>query len=234
MNPLAKALGTVFVLAAGALGTSLDTGFLPDIPGLPVHPASEGMPGNGTGNPTGGGNQTAGGDGNGTAGDGGGNETAGDDGNETAGDDGNETAGGDNETAEDDGNETADPDDDGAEPEGSSVCDFAVDEWSSDLTPQHHEWEWLVTRDVTSLSVEFQAYGGIPTSLGSHPEARLVDGSGRTLARSTGSDGGGISVHLERGTDYMASGQWRLVYDSGGDVWDDYSVSVHLGCAGEE
>jgi hypothetical protein len=225
MNPLAKAVGTLLVLAAGTLGTTLEHNLLGDLP-LPMQRTSEGdATGNQTGNQTSDGNTTTGGPGgsgnatdNQTAG---GNETADGDGNETADADGNETAGDGS-----DGNETADPDD-GAE--DTSVCDFAVDEWGDDLTPQHHEWEWLVTRDVTGLTVEFQAYGGLP-ALGGHPEARLVDGSGRTLARTTGDDST-ISLSLERGTDYLASGDWRLVYDSS-DVWSDFYASIHLTCGG--
>jgi hypothetical protein len=228
MNPLAKAVGTLLVLAAGTLGTTLEQGLLPDIPGLPTHSTGEGSAtdGNETGNETsttGG----SGGDGNAT-GNATGNQTGGAAGNET----GNQTAGGagnatGNQTGTP-GNETADSE----EPQDTSVCDFYVDEWNDDLTPTHHEWEWAVTRDVTSLSVDFESYGGVPTSLNSHPEARLVDGSGRVLARASGGDGG-IHLALERGTDYLASGTWRLDYDSS-DAFADYSVAVYLHCAGDE
>ena len=236
MNPLAKAVGTLLVLAAGTLGTSLDHGLLQDIPGLPMHRTSEGSgAGNATGNGTSDGNSTTGAGGSGnqtgnqTGGDGGsggaaGNQTGnatgsgGDGGNATGNATGNQTK---------DVNETADPE----EPQDATVCDFYVDEWGDDVAPRHHEWEWAVTRYVTSLSVDFEAYGGVPTGLDSHSEARLIDGGGRILARATGGEGG-IHVALERGTDYLASGSWRLVSDSG-DALVDYSATVHLGCAGE-
>ena len=220
MNLLMKAAGTVLVLAAGTLGTSLtdlDPGFLPP---LPSRPASEGASGNETGNQTSSGNSTTGSPpaGNST-GNATGNQTGGGaKGNQTGNATGNQTAGG-NATA---GNETAEP-----EEEPSSVCSFAVDDWGGDLMPGHDEWEWLITRDVTHLTVEFHSYGGVP--LGGGSEARLVDGTGRTVARTSGVDGG-ISVSLERGTDYMANGLWRLTYDSD-DLLSDYSVSIHVGCA---
>ncbi|MFA5943125.1 MAG: hypothetical protein WC876_01525 [Candidatus Thermoplasmatota archaeon] len=224
MNPLSKAISTVLVLAAGTLGTSLGDG-LP-FPNPFDGPAST-DDGSATGNETGNNTTGDGGAGNGTAD----NSTAGNntaDGNSTA-PDGNQTAQGNttagNETAGT-GNETAEPAP-AAEPP-SAVCSFNVYESGYDLTPSHHEWEWLVTKDVQRLEVTFYSYGGVPVSLGGQPDVRLIDGSGRTLAHSASGDDM-LHVALERGTDYLASGQWRLVFDSS-DAFADYYAEVTLGC----
>jgi hypothetical protein len=223
MNPLVKAIGAVIVLAAGTLGASLEDS---PLEGLPFRPASadggDDGSGNETGNETADGNQTA--DGNETAE---GNETADNetapDGNRTA--DGNETA--DNETASDeDGAAEEEPAESEAAPR-SAVCSYDLDEYGNDLTPSHHEWEWFVTKDVQHLSVSFSGYGGIPMSLGDHPDVRLVDGSGRTLAHSDGD--GYLQLTLERGVDYLADGMWRLVFDSS-DAFSDYYAQVGLDC----
>ncbi|HUR26377.1 MAG TPA: hypothetical protein VM327_10235 [Candidatus Thermoplasmatota archaeon] len=227
MNPLAKAIGTVLVLAAGTLGASLEE--VPILGGLPFRPpsADDGDGGNGTsGNGTAG-NKTA--DGNETAPDG--NETS--DGNETT-PDGNETADG-NQTADDgnetvDGNETSRPDQETerAPVANPAVCSYRLDEYGNDLTPRHHEWEWLVTKDVQHLWVSFSGYGGLPTGLSGHPDIRLIDGSGRTVAHSQ-SDDGHLELYLERGVDYLAGGTWRLVYDTS-DAFADYYAQVGLDC----
>lgn len=227
MNPLAKAIGAVFVLAAGTLGASLEETPI----GLPFRPPGTSGDDAEDGNETSGGNQT---DGNGTAegnqtaegnATAGGNETA-TEGNETT--DGNQTADG-NETTEE-GNETSDREED-AEPapdERSAVCSFQLYESGRDLASSRHEWEWRVTKDVQHLWVYFYGGDGVPTGLGERSSVRLIDGDGRTLAHSSSSDNM-LQVFLERGVDAMSDGTWRLVYESS-DAFAGYDVQVGLDC----
>lgn len=113
----------------------------------------------------------------------------------------------------------------------SAVCSYSLDEDGNDLMPSHHEWEWLVTDDVQHIWASFSGGGGIPMGLGSHPDIRVIDGTGRSLARSGGD--GHLQVYLERGVDYLASGTWRLVFGSS-DAFADYSVQVTVDCIAPE
>lgn len=227
MTPLIKALSTIFVLAAGALGTSLEGG-LPFLPPAPNQSTGNNdgnqTTGDGTGNETGNGtvgNQTSG-DGNAT--DPQGNET-GPDGNETD-PQGNETGPDGNETSDDNATAEEETEHDATEP--SAICSFNINERGRSTMPDSHDWEWLVSSEVTSLSVEFDANGGVPTGLGSGSEVRLVDGRGRVLARG---EDGSLTFQVERGIDYLAGGTWRLSYESD-DAFADYSLRVQLGCDG--
>lgn len=225
MNPLIKAIGTVLALAAGTLGASLES--------FPVDPfggprVSNGSPdgGNETGNETAGngtaGNATGNSTGNAT-----GNATAGNgtapDGNQTGNATGNQTSG--NHTA-DPGNETAEPD--ANPPPQSAACSFHLSESGIDVTPRRHAWEWRVTSDVQHLRVSFSSGAGVPAGLGGGPEVRLIDGIGRIVAQGSSSNGW-LEVYLERGSDPLANGVWRLVYESD-DAFADYRVKVSLDC----
>jgi hypothetical protein len=227
MNPVVKALASLLVLGASAMGSSLGHGGLG---GLPFHPASEQSAG-GDGNQTSG-NQT----GNGTSGSGnstgnqtgsGGNATGNSTGNQTASgnetSDGNQTASG-NQTA--DGNETATDD---AATDDVPTCTVAVDDWGGyEVTSSHHEWEWLVSPDVRRLTVEFDSSEGVPLGLSDHPDVRLTDGQGRTIAHSSSSEAS-LDIDLHRGVDALANGEWRLTYESAG-AFGDYDVHVAFNC----
>jgi hypothetical protein len=235
MNPFIKAIGTVLALAAGTLGASLESFPLDPFGGPRVSNGSNGG-GNETGNETAGngttgnstwqgnatGNSTGNATGNSTAGNGtapDGNQTGNATGNQTAG---NHTAG--NQTA-DAGNETAP---DASPPPQSAACSFHLSESGRDVTPRHHEWEWRVTSDVQHLRVSFSSGAGVPAGLGGGPEVRLIDGIGRMVAQGSSSNGW-LEVHLERGSDPLADGVWRLVYE-GDDAFADYRIKVSLGC----
>lgn len=225
LNPLSKALGSVLVLAVGALGASMQEG-VPfsnpfDPPSTSEDDGNSTADGNATGNSTGNatGNSTgAGPDGNAT-GNSTGNGTA--DGNQTA--DGNATG-----NATEDGNVTADPELD--DETRAAVCSFNLYESENELMAGEHEWEWLVTSDVQHLWVTFDGGEGVPTGLFGSPDVRLVDGQGRTVAHATS---GGLHVYLERGVDYLASGTWRLVYEAS-EPLSGYRVEVNLECGGED